>query len=64
MLKINRGISLSIMKGIFEPKAEHPDNLRCISQISAPLVSTVFISRQREYIFFRAKDLEPSSRIF
>ena len=42
MLKINRGISLSIMKGIFEPKAEHPYNLRCISQFSAPLVSTVF----------------------
>ena len=39
MLKINRGISLSIMKGIFEPKAEHPYNLRCIS---SPLVSTVF----------------------
>ena len=29
------------MKGIFEPKAEHPYNLRCISQFSAPLVSTV-----------------------
>ena len=42
MFKINRGISLSIMKGIFEPKAEHPYNLRCISQFSAPLVSTVF----------------------
>ena len=27
MLKINIGISLSIMKGIFEPKAEHPYNL-------------------------------------
>ena len=42
MFKINRGISSSIMKGIFEPKAEHPYNLRCISQFSAPLVSTVF----------------------
>ena len=29
------------MKGIFEPKAEHPYNLRCISQFSAPLVTTV-----------------------
>ena len=36
MFKINRGISSSIMKGIFEPKAEHPYNLRCISQFSAP----------------------------
>ena len=42
MLKINRGISLSIMKGIFEPNAEHPYNLRCISQFSSPLVSPVF----------------------
>ena len=42
MFKINRGISSSIMKGIFEPKAEHPYNLRCISQFFAPLVSTVF----------------------
>ena len=42
MFKINRGISSSIMKGIFEPKAEHPYNLRCISQFSSPLVSTVF----------------------
>ena len=30
------------MKGIFEPRAEHPYNLRCISQFSAPLVSTIF----------------------
>ena len=30
------------MKGIVEPKAEHPHNLRRISQFSAPLVSTVF----------------------
>ena len=30
------------MKGIFEPKAEHPYNLPYISQFSAPLVSTVF----------------------
>ena len=42
MFKINRGIPLSIMKGIFEPKADHPSNLRCISRISAPLVSRVF----------------------
>ena len=31
MFKINKGISSSIMKGIFEPRAEHPYNLRCIS---------------------------------
>ena len=30
------------MKSIFEPRAEHPYNLRCISQFSAPLVSTLF----------------------
>ena len=42
MFKTNRGISLSITKGIFEPKAEHSYNLRCIFQFSAPLVSTVF----------------------
>ena len=42
MFKTNRGISLSIMKGIFEPKAEHSYNLRCIFQFSAPLVSTLF----------------------
>ena len=64
MFKISRGISLFIMKGIFKPKAEHPDNLRCISQISAPLVNTAFISWQREYIFFPPKDLEPSYRKF
>ena len=34
--KINRGIPSSIMKGIFERRAEHPYNLRCISQFSAP----------------------------
>ena len=38
MFQINRGISSSIMKDIFEPRAEHPYNLRCISQFSAPLV--------------------------
>ena len=37
-----RGISSSIIKGILEPRAEHPFNLRCISQFSTPLVSTVF----------------------
>ena len=31
MFQINRGVLLSIMKGIFEPKAEHPYKLRCIS---------------------------------
>ena len=36
MFKINRGISSSIKKGIFELKAEHPYNLRCISYFSAP----------------------------
>ena len=36
MFKINRGISPSIMKGIFEPKAEHLYNLQCISQFSVP----------------------------
>ena len=42
MFKINKAISSSIMKGIFEPRAEHLYNLRCMSQFSAPLVSTVF----------------------
>ena len=42
MFKVNRGISSSIVKGIFKPRDEHPYNLRCISQFSAPLVSTVF----------------------
>ena len=42
MFKINRGISFSIMKGVSEPEAEHPYNLRCFSQFSTPLVSTVF----------------------
>ena len=42
IFKVNRGISSAIMKGIFEPRAEHPYNLRCISQFSAPLLSTVF----------------------
>ena len=31
IFKIKRDISSSIMKGIFEPQAEHPYNLRCIS---------------------------------
>ena len=34
------------MKGIFEPNAEHPYNLRCISQFSSPLVSTVFHGKE------------------
>ena len=42
MFKINRGVSSSITKGVFEPRAEHIYNLRCISQFSTPLVSTVF----------------------
>ena len=42
MFKINKSISLSITKGIFDSKGEHRYNLRCISQFSAPLVSTVF----------------------
>ena len=32
--------------GIFEPRGEHPCNLRFISQFSAPLVSTVFHERE------------------
>ena len=31
-----------LVKGIFGPQAEHRYNLGCISQFSAPLVSTVF----------------------
>ena len=31
-----------MMKGIFEPRAEHDYKLRCISQFSAPLVCGVF----------------------
>ena len=42
MFKINRNISSSIRNGIFESRAEHTYNLRCVSQFSAPLVSTVF----------------------
>ena len=42
MFKIGKGISSSIMKGIFEPRAENPYNLRCISQFSVTLVSTLF----------------------
>ena len=34
------------MKGIFESRAEHSYNLRCISQFSARLVSTVFHSTE------------------
>ena len=36
IFKINRGISPSIVKDIYKQKAEHPYNLRCISQLSAP----------------------------
>ena len=54
MFKINRGISLSTMKGIFEPKVKYPYNLRCISQFSASLVSTVFHGTE-DISFFRAK---------
>ena len=42
MYKINRGISLSIIKGIFESRAENPYNLRCVSQFSTSSLSTVF----------------------
>ena len=41
-VEINRGISSSITKGIYESRAERPYILRCISQFSAPLVSTLF----------------------
>ena len=50
MFKINRGISSSIMKAIFEVRAEHPYNLWCICQFSVPLVSTVF--QATESIFY------------
>ena len=46
MFKINRAISSSIMECIFEPRAEHPYNLPCISQFSALLVSTLFHGRE------------------
>ena len=46
MFKIDKGISSSIMKGIFEPRAENPYNLRCISQLSITLVSTLFHDTQ------------------
>ena len=39
-------ISSSIVKGVFESRAEHHYNLRCISQFFAPLVSTVFHSTE------------------
>ena len=42
MFKTNKGISSSIMKGIFELRAEYPYSLRCIFQFSAPLVRTLF----------------------
>ena len=42
IFKINRNISSSIRNGIFESRAEHTYNFRCVSQFSAPLVSTVF----------------------
>ena len=44
---------LSIMKSIFEPRPEHPYNLRCISQSSTTLISKVF--HYTESIYF----LEP-----
>ena len=46
IFKIDRGISSSIIKGIFEPKAEHPYNMQCISQFSAPSGNTVFHGRK------------------
>ena len=36
------GISLSVMKNLFEPKAEHSYNLRYISHVAAPSLSTLF----------------------
>ena len=46
IFKINRGISPSIVKDIYKQKAEHPYNLRCISQLSAPWVNTPFHGRK------------------
>ena len=60
-VEITRGISSSITKGIFESRAEHPYNLQCISQFSAPLVSTLFLGKESTNIFLRAKGLEPPS---
>ena len=56
-VQISRGISSSIIKGIFESRPEHPYNLQCISQFSALLVSTVLRGMDRTNIFFKAKDL-------
>ena len=47
MFKINRGISSAIMRSIFEPRAERPCNLRCISKFSAPLVNAAFHVTER-----------------
>ena len=63
-VEINRSISSSITKGIFESRAEHPYILRCISQFFAPLVSTLFHGTKNTNIFLRAKGLEPPSRNF
>ena len=46
IFKINRGISRSIMKSIFQLRAEHPYNLRCISRFFASLVSTLFHAKE------------------
>ena len=65
MFETNGGISSSIMKGIFEPRAEDPYNLRCISQLSALLLSTAFHGTDiASFLGPRAKNLEPSSRKF
>ena len=56
-VQINTGISFPIIKDIFESRAEHPFNLQCIFQISAPLVSTVFRGTESTNILFKAKHL-------
>ena len=40
--EISKSISLSVMKNLFEPKAEHSYNLRYISHVAAPSLSTLF----------------------
>ena len=40
--EISKSISSSVMKNLFEPKAEHFYNLRYISHVAAPSVSILF----------------------
>ena len=54
-VQINRGISSSITKCIFESRVEHPYNLQCISHFSAILLSTVFHGTESNNIFLRSK---------